>query len=128
MENRTCERTVIEGSAYENEEYYVSNRETLVALNRKYSWLFKLRPVILAEFIARVMAPSENRRIIRTDEGMRLYLDPFSFMGRQILSKGTYEPDTIRVFRREVSEGQVVLDVGARLLGQASFLTVASIR
>jgi hypothetical protein len=45
--------------------------------------------------------------------GIRLYLDPMSHLGQQILRHGVYEPKTHEVVRSRLRPGDVFVDVGA---------------
>lgn len=52
------------------------------------------------------------RRIIEA-EGLKLFVDPTSHLGQSLLNHGTYEPETIAMFREHVRAGDTVLDIGA---------------
>lgn len=53
-----------------------------------------------------------QRRIVSA-EGLRVLIDPTSHLGDEILSTGTYEPDTVRLFRENLRSGDIMLDIGA---------------
>jgi FkbM family methyltransferase len=59
------------------------------------------------------MVPLDRRRIVTTDFGLRVYVDPLNFLGLDVLRTGTYEPETVEIFRSEIQRGDVVIDVGA---------------
>jgi FkbM family methyltransferase len=89
-------------------------RDELREFHRRYGWLFRLRPQIVAAAAARVLLPAERRRIVGTDMGVRLYVDPVSHLGRVLaLEDGRYEPDTGAVLKEHLGPGSVFLDVGA---------------
>lgn len=71
--------------------------------------LTKIRPTILALPFLKLLS---HRQIVEV-EGLKLYLDPTTHLGQSIINHGTYEAETIRLFRQHVKEGDVVLDIGA---------------
>lgn len=85
----------------------------LTSLTSRYGWLFNLKPRRLADVIARLLDLNACRSIVNLADGKRLYLDPFSDLGRWLLRDGTYEPDTAAVFAQEIAPGDTVIDVGA---------------
>jgi len=87
--------------------------EAMTQLAAKWRWLFELKPRRLGAFLLRTFGPWERRRIASTKLGVRLYLDPFTGLGQQILLDGAYEPETVEVLRRQLGTGKVFLDVGA---------------
>jgi FkbM family methyltransferase len=102
-------------------EYFKANMRQVDCLNREFhqrllkrvGWAFEIRPMLLGSFFVQLLAPTDRRRIISTADGLRLYLDPFSHLGREILTTGVYEPETTSIFRQQVKEGHAVLDIGA---------------
>jgi FkbM family methyltransferase len=89
------------------------NLEALAALAAKWRWLFKIKPRRLGAFLLQACGPWERRRVACTNVGVRLYLDPFTGLGQQVLLDGAYEPETVEIFRRQLGPGKVFLDVGA---------------
>ncbi|ALG68715.1 FkbM family methyltransferase [Beggiatoa leptomitoformis] len=90
-----------------------TNKHYLQHLTQKFAWLFKLRPMPLATFFVRLLAPDERRRIIETELGLKLYLDPFSHLGHELVTVEQYEPETVAIFKAEIQTGNIVLDIGA---------------
>lgn len=81
----------------------------LATVHARAKFLRKLRPTVLASFALGMIS---QRRIVDV-EGLRLLIDPTTHLGDEILSTGTYEPETVRLFRENVCTGDVVLDIGA---------------
>lgn len=77
---------------------------------RRYGFLSKIRPTELSGPFLDLVFPF--RKVI-TIEGMRLSIDPASHLGRTLLMSGAYEPETCEIFRKHISPGDLVLDVGA---------------
>lgn len=88
------------------------NRLSLERLLQRHGWLIRLRPQTLANPLVRLLSPHDHRRIIECAD-LRLYVDALSDLGRSLLRDGTYEPDVVDIFKREVGPGDVVFDVGA---------------
>jgi FkbM family methyltransferase len=89
------------------------NPEALAALAAKWRWLFEMKPRRLGAFLLQAFGPWERRRIANTKVGVRLYVDPFTHLGQQILLEGCYEAETVEILRRQLGPGKVFLDVGA---------------
>jgi FkbM family methyltransferase len=89
------------------------NKRFHVSLLKKLSWIFQVRPMFLASVLLKNLVPDERRRIVDTDMGIRLYLDPFTKLGRSIVEHGVFEKETFNIFKSEIQGGQVVLDIGA---------------
>jgi FkbM family methyltransferase len=81
-------------------------------LIQNYNWLLNLRPMQLAVYLVRLLAPDERRRISSTGMGIRLYLDAFSHLGQVVTRDNIYEPETVEIYRQNLKPGQVVLDIG----------------
>lgn len=81
----------------------------LARLHARAQLLRKLRPTVLATAALGLLS---QRRLVDV-EGMRIMIDPTTHLGNEILSTGTYEPDTVRLFRANVRPGDRVLDIGA---------------
>jgi FkbM family methyltransferase len=89
------------------------NRDYHKGLISKFRNLLDLRPMNLSIFLLRFLADDERRRIVSTGMGLRLYVDPFTHLGRSIVTEDTYEKETVGIFNSELESGQVVLDIGA---------------
>jgi FkbM family methyltransferase len=85
------------------------NRQALHRIARWAQKLNRVRPTVLVNPIIRFFG---ERKIVEV-EGLKLYLDPTSHLGQSIFCHGTYEPETIKLFRDNVMAGDVVLDIGA---------------
>jgi FkbM family methyltransferase len=85
----------------------------VAALAAKWRWLFEIKPRRLGTFLLQAFGPWERRRIASTKLGVRLYLDPFTFLGQAFLLDGAYEPETVEILQRQLGPGKVFLDVGA---------------
>ena len=55
------------------------------------------------------------RRVVKLRTGGRLRIDPFGFLGRQLVEDGTYEPATVSVLVAALRPGMVFCDVGANI-------------
>lgn len=86
-----------------------ANRIKLLEASRRIGRLSRIRPTFLASPLLSLFS---ERKIIEV-EGMRLFIDPTTHLGRSILSTGSYEPETIRQFRANLKRGLTVLDIGA---------------
>ena len=91
----------------------MSNKVFHHELLNDFKWLFNTRPMFLASILLRLFAPEERRRIIDTNMGIRLYIDPFTRLGHDIIEYGVFEQDTVNIFNSEIKEGNIVLDIGA---------------
>ncbi len=89
------------------------NKDYHKSLISKFARLLDLRPMNLSSFLLRMLADDERRRIINSSIGVRLFIDPFTHLGRSIIADDTYETDTVAIFNAELASGQVVLDIGA---------------
>jgi FkbM family methyltransferase len=87
--------------------------ESLAAMAARWRRLYEFKPRRLGAFLLKAFGPWERRRIAITKLGIRLYLDPFTGLGQQLLLDGTYEPETVDILHRQLSPGKVFLDVGA---------------
>jgi len=90
-----------------------ANRKALVTLAAKWRRLCNMKPRRLGAFLVQAFGPWDHRRIVTVEMGLRLYLDPFTTLGQEVLLDGAYEPETVEVFRRKLGPGKVFLDVGA---------------
>ena len=81
----------------------------LARLHARARRLRRLRPAALASFALGMLA---QRRIVEA-EGMRVLIDPTTHLGDEILGTGTYEPETVRLFRENLRPGDTMLDIGA---------------
>jgi len=94
------------------EDHHKQRTEAL-SLHERYRWVLGVRPMVLADRVARLVLPTERRRIIETDMGIKLYIDPFNNVGSSLLSLGTYEPETLDLLRAHIHPGDRCLDIGA---------------
>lgn len=81
-------------------------------LVRLHAWarrLRRLRPAALGSLALGMLA----QRWIVDAEGIRILIDPTTHLGDEVLSNGTYEPDTVRLFRENLRPGDTMLDIGA---------------
>jgi len=73
---------------------------------RHEHWLFReLRTRLNVRF----------RRTVRMSTGDLVCVDPFEFVGAEIVSGGCYEPETVTLVERLVQPGMTVLDIGANV-------------
>jgi FkbM family methyltransferase len=89
------------------------SRDELSKLLTRYSWLTRTRPGVLGGGLIKLLTPENRRRIILSEPGVRVLADPFSHLGNELLLTGTYEPETVKIFRDEIKPGAKVLDIGA---------------
>jgi FkbM family methyltransferase len=82
-------------------------------LLRRFRALRRIRPGALSAFLIKVMAPDERRRVVQTASGLRLYVDPFTHLGGNVVDRGTVEPETEWILREHLREGDTFLDIGA---------------
>lgn len=82
-------------------------------LLRRFGWLTRVRPMLIGALGVRLLAPLERRRIVDTEMGVRLYVDPLSHGGHEITVSGMYEGETFRVLMQELKANDVALDIGA---------------
>jgi FkbM family methyltransferase len=77
-------------------------------------WVLKIRPVIVADLLLRLLGPVDRRQIMFSHQmNIRLYVDPLTMLGRDLLKNGVFERYTTDIFQSEIEEGDTVLDVGA---------------
>lgn len=88
---------------------HARNRLEMMRTAKRAKALHRVRPTSLASPVLRLLS---HRRIIDVD-GLRLFVDPVSHLGQTVLATGTYEAETVRLFRAHVVAGDVVLDIGA---------------
>jgi FkbM family methyltransferase len=88
------------------------NADRLRQVLRHYGWLYRLRPQSVVTPFYRLVGPRGGRAIIEVD-GTRLFVDPFTHLGRQLISNGCFEPDMCSLVREMVPEGGTFLDIGA---------------
>jgi FkbM family methyltransferase len=87
--------------------------EALAAVAAKWRWIFEMKPRRLGAFLLQAFGPWERRGIASTKAGVRLYLDPFTSLGQQLLLDGAYERETVEILRRQLGPGNIFLDIGA---------------
>lgn len=88
------------------------NRRLLWEVAHRYNWLYRLRPQSLAEPLYRLARPRGGRAIIEV-QGVRLYVDPFTTAGNELVLNGSYEEDVVRLVRARLPSGGTFLDIGA---------------
>jgi len=91
----------------------IKNKDFHKNLMSKFGYWLDFRPMNIASFFLRHLADDERRRIVLTSMGLRLFIDPFTHLGRSIVTEDTYEEDTVQIFNSELESGQTVLDIGA---------------
>jgi FkbM family methyltransferase len=89
------------------------NMRALRSVARRYRWLTRVKPKWLWSRIGSFLLPGDRRRVVETEMGIRLYLDPLSHLGQQVLKWGVYEPKTCNLLNSRLGAGQVFVDVGA---------------
>jgi hypothetical protein len=92
---------------------YDANKRYLCQIREKLGRFTQKRPRKFYEKLLRLLSPDEVRRIVRTDKGLLLYINPFNDIGRHVLSMGSYEQENEDLFRQQIKPGDIVLDVGA---------------
>jgi FkbM family methyltransferase len=90
-----------------------SNRRRATELLRRFRFVKDLRPAALGSTLIRLLGPEERRTIIEAANGLRVYVDPFTHLGRTLLTDGVFEPETEALLRKGVEEAGVFLDIGA---------------
>src|SRR5438128_201950 len=89
--------------AYESAQVEVG-RGTLSRLYRRYGWLRRIRPQILADPLYKLVSPHDRRAIV-VFKGAQLYIDPFSRIGATLLEHGEYEPSICDLLRTVLRPG-----------------------
>ncbi len=74
-------------------------------------FVYRTRPTALAEILKRVLFIA--RKVVVTENGLRLWVDPASHFGREVLDTGTYEPLTMELISDLLRPGDSFVDVGA---------------
>lgn len=77
---------------------------------KSIDWLLRIRPVFIVSVIKRVLFL--KREICKTPLGT-FYIDPWSKFGRELFTKGIYEPRTISALRAYLRPGDIFIDLGA---------------
>src|SRR5437899_1542781 len=95
------------------EDHYHGNERAATETLRRFKRLTRARPRFLYEFLIKVLAPAEIRRIVRLEQGILLYINPLNHLGHGVLDPSGYEPETFDVLARYIEPGQVVCDIGA---------------
>jgi hypothetical protein len=98
-----------EGSAA---HFDAKNLAYLRSLAKRNAWIQRMKPKWLASRLGALLLSGERRRVVGTRMGIRLYLDPLSHLGQQILRRGVYEPETYAIVRSRLRPGDVFVDVG----------------
>ena len=87
-------------------------REQAKALMERWSWIQRVRPMVLGVRVADLLVPG-RRTIVSGSEGLSYYVDPLNHLGHLLVSDGQYEPETESYLRRLLQAGDSFLDVGA---------------
>ena len=103
-------RSVDSSNASESEARGMSSLQETAA---EFATVLRLRPASLSAFFLKLFGPEERRRIVRTDDGIRVFADPFSNLGQSILHDNVYEPETGAIIRGILRPGDTFLDIGA---------------
>lgn len=82
-------------------------------LLHRFEWLFKVRPVPMAELLLKVMAPADRRFAVESANGVRMLVDPLSDLGRKLVTTLSYEPDVERLVAELLQPGATFVDIGA---------------
>lgn len=91
------------------EKSHERNRAALARKLTRVTMLRRIRPTSLSTVFLNTLS---ERRIVDA-EGIRVFIDPSTHLGHTILKSGSYEPETIRLFRKKLNPGDVFLDIGA---------------
>jgi FkbM family methyltransferase len=94
-------------------EVWEAGRRFSTDLLDRFRFLRGLRPAALGSILVKLLGPDDRRRIIRAENGLRIYADPFSHLGGAVLEDGRLESDTEQVLRDHVRPGGIFLDIGA---------------
>lgn len=78
-----------------------------------YSRLVSVRPQVAADLLIRLKTGGDRRRLVQTEMGVRLYLDPVSNLGREVATTGRYEPETAELIEQYLPRGGAFVDIGA---------------
>ncbi len=58
-----------------------SDEAFLHAVKARWGWIRSVRPLALAALFARVLPPSDRRRVFRTRDDLQLLVDPLACLG-----------------------------------------------
>lgn len=72
--------------------------------------LLQVRPALLAVWLKRLLGV--RRRVVESRDGVKVFIDPVSHMGREILDTGTYEPDMVNILSNLLRPMDVYFDAG----------------
>lgn len=90
-----------------------SNRRKLLEQVRRWGWLYRIRPQSLAEPLYRLVRADNGRAIIDVD-GVRLYVDPLTTHGMEIVAGLGYERDLIDLINTKLPPGGGLSSISAR--------------
>jgi FkbM family methyltransferase len=97
-----------------SDEYFdLLNIRSLRRMAQRLRWVTRVKPRRLGSYLGSIVLPGDRRRIVGTGMGIRLFLDPLSELGRQVLRRGVYEQETCDILVSCLREGDVFVDVGA---------------
>jgi FkbM family methyltransferase len=94
-------------------ERYTKTFLDLQSMDHRVRALHRIRPNALAIPLFKWLLPSQRRGIVMVDGIGKLYLDPVSYLGRTILAKNPYEPETVAILHEHLKSGDVFFDIGA---------------
>jgi FkbM family methyltransferase len=77
------------------------------------SILGRLVPPIFKAFWERVASPAAHRVIVQSKLSVRAYGHPHTHLGHSLVTTGRYEAQTEDIFRAELRQGDIFLDIGA---------------
>ena len=87
-------------------------RAALLGVLKSYGWLLRIRPQALADPLYRLITPYERRRLVDW-YGLRLFVDPFSHLGRSLVLYDEYETEQCELVRQMLPPGGTFIDIGA---------------
>jgi|GEM_PF-1336519 FkbM family methyltransferase len=89
------------------------NRQRGRDLLNRFHLALRLRPGIIGSVLAKLFGPNDRRHIISAPNGLRVFADPFTYLGRDLFETRSFEPETEEILRAHLPVGGVFLDVGA---------------
>lgn len=72
--------------------------------------LSSVRPAFFASYLKKLFGI--ERTVVETEFG-RFYVDPVSILGRELTSKGKYEPSMIQTLKEHLSESGTFVEIGS---------------
>jgi FkbM family methyltransferase len=90
-------------------KHFDQNHAALRGKSRKIEQLRKIRPTFL---VSPFFSMFQERRVIQVGD-LKIFADPTSHLGHELLTTGSYEPETMQVFVENINAGATILDIGA---------------